>query len=118
MPFEDSQGSAQTNNFAVGGSVTPLAANAAATTGGSDSVFGWQNSNGVQVPVNHVYIENNTPANVQWELDATTNNGSPVLKPGDSKQFDIRTTNLHLLTGAAQNVNGTSSGNIVVRGWL
>ena len=118
MPFEDSQGSAQTNPFAVQGAVAPLAANAAATSGASDYVFGWQNSNSVQVSVNHVYIENNTNANVQWELDAATSNGSPILKPGDSKQFDIRVTNLHLLTGAAQNVNGSAAGNIVVRGWL
>jgi len=92
---------------------TPASSNGANTTAATDYAFTWSNG-----PVNHVMVQNNTSANVQWELDASTSNGSPILAPGATLLFDVALTTLHLLTAANQNVNGSSASNIVVKGWL
>jgi hypothetical protein len=101
---------------AASGYVAASSDNAAATTGGTDYAFAWGPAG--STVINHLFIQNNTTANVQWELDATTSAGSPILTPGQSVFLDVQTTVLHLLTAANQNINGASGNNVVVRGWL
>lgn len=93
--------------------VQPVSTNAAATTGGSDYTYTYINET-----ANHVMIQNNTGANVQWELDVATSAGSPVLATGQTLFLDIEHSTVHLLTAANQNVNGGSGSNIVIRSWL
>lgn len=96
--------------------VTPNATNAAATTANTDYVFTWGATG--QTQVNHVLLNNNTGSDIRYDFDVATSNGSPVLPTGQTLFWDSSTQALHLLTSAQQNVNGTSSGNIVVRATL
>lgn len=98
------------------GYVAAYGSNPAATTANTDYSFAWGASG--NTPVHHLMIQNNSGANLQWELDTATGSaGSPLLATGQTLFLDITTTVLHLRTSGAINVNGTSSGNIVVRGW-
>ncbi len=66
---------------------------------------------------NHLLIQNNTTANLQFECDTPASPGSPILAPGATFVADLQVLVVHLYTAAAQNINGTTSGNIVIRGW-
>lgn len=68
--------------------------------------------------VNHVLIANNTTISINYELDAATTLGSDILAAGQKILFDVQVLAVHLQATSSQNVNGTSAGNIVVRGWL
>ena len=92
----------------------PLAAaNPAATGVGVDTSFGW-----TVKQVNHVMLQNNTTASVNWELDAAATPGSATLAAGATVFLDVTCSVAHLYTAAAQKVNGAVAGNIVLRGWL
>jgi hypothetical protein len=97
---------------AVAGYVAAAGGNPTATTGGSDTSWSFASK------VNHLLIQNNTTANVQFDLDTATSAGSPLLYPGQMLLLDVKCTAVHLLTAANQNINGTTAGNIVIRGWL
>lgn len=103
-------------NAPQAGYVAAYASNAANTTAATDYSFKWGASGTTQV--NHVLLNNNTAANIQYELDTAANAGSPVLASGASILLDVPVTALHLYTAANQNVNGASASNIVVRAWL
>lgn len=68
--------------------------------------------------VNHWVLQNNTTAVVNFDMDTQASAGSLVLAPNATFFSDIPMTALHLFTAAAQNINGTAAGNIVLRGWL
>lgn len=95
------------------GVVPPAAANLSATVGGTDYTFAWQAGF-----VNHVLLQNNTAAALNYEIDAAATAGSPVLAAGAAIFLDVQLAALHLLTAANQNVNGAVASNIVVRAWL
>ncbi len=101
---------------AATGYVSAYGSNAAATTATTDYSFKW--GAGGTTQVNHIMLQNNTGANIQWDLDTAANAGSPILATGQTLFLDVQTTALHLYTAGAQNVNGSTAGNIVVRGWL
>ncbi len=101
---------------AQSGYVAAYGSNAANTTGGSDYSFKWGASGNTQV--NHIMLQNNTGANINYDLDTSTSAGSPVLATGQTIFLDVQTSTLHLQSASNQNVNGTSASNIVVRGWL
>jgi hypothetical protein len=101
--------------YSPAGYVSPSPSNTASTAANTDYQFKW-GADGTTA-VNHVFLQNNTTANVQWELDATASAGSPVLAPGQSIFLDVQVSTLHLYTAAIQSVNGTTAGNIVVRAW-
>lgn len=103
-------------NAPVAGYVAPFATNAAATVGNTDYAFKWGASG--NTTVNHIMLQNNTAANVQYELDTAATVASPVLAAGATIFIDVPCSTLHLFTATAQNVNGTTAGNIVVRAWL
>ena len=96
--------------------VSAFSGNAAALTSATDYPFKWGPSGTTQV--NHLMIQNNSGATLNWELDATATAGSPTLANGSTVFLDVQTSTLHLLQTGTPAVNGTSSGNIVVRGWL
>ena len=106
---------------AAAGVVAPSTDNAAALTAATDYVFRWT---GVQISgrytsVNHVLVQNNTAAPVNWDVDASAGPGSPSLAAGATLILDVELAALHLYSASGTPaVNGTSSGNIVVRGWL
>lgn len=104
------------NNTAQQGGVAAYASNAANTTAASDYQFKWGASGTTQV--NHVAIQNNTTAAINYAFDVTASAGSFLLSAGQTAVWDVQTLILHLYTAANQNVNGTSSGNIVAQGWL
>jgi hypothetical protein len=96
--------------------VLAYGSNSAQTTANTDYVFKW-GSNGTS-PVTHMLVQNNTGAAVLLELDAVTSAGSYSLATGNTIFFDnIVSYALHIQTATAQNVNGTTGGNVVVRGW-
>lgn len=66
--------------------------------------------------VNRVIIQNNTSANANYAFDMVASAGSLVLVPGAMLVYPKKCTVPHLYTAAAQNINGTSAGNIVVLG--
>jgi len=84
----------------------------ATTTATTDYAYTWANQ------INHLMLQNNTGANIQWELDSAATAGSPVLATGQTLFLDVQCTAIHLYTAAQQNVNGSTAGNIVIRGWL
>ena len=83
-----------------------------ATNAGSDTSYIFSQT------VNHVLIQNNTSANLNYAFDVAASAGSYLLVPGAFVVWDRLCTVLHLYTAAAQNINGTSAGNIVVEGTL
>lgn len=88
--------------------------NASATVSATDYTYVYAGG----LVANHVMIQNNTGANIQWELDVVTSAGSPVLATGQTLFLDVAHSAVHLLTAANQNINGAISGNIVIRSWL
>lgn len=98
------------------GYVSAYGSNPATTGIATDVSFKW--GAGGTTQVNHIMLQNNTAASINWDLDTATNAGSPVLAAGQTLFLDVQTTALHLQAAASQNINGSSAGNIVVRGWL
>lgn len=98
------------------GYVAAWASNPAALTSSTDYSFKWGASGTTQV--NHIMLQNNTAATLNWDLDVAANAGSPTLAAGQTVFLDVQTTVLHLFQAGTPNVGGSSSGNIVVRGWI
>ncbi len=61
-------------------------------------------------------VQNNTSANANINFTAAASAGTLLVPPGFAYEFQLQTTTLHLFTAAAQNVNGSTAGNIVVLG--
>jgi len=97
---------------AMDGIIGPALSQPTQTTAGADTAWSFAQK------VRHIMIQNNTAGNVQFSPDAVTSAGSPILASGGTLFFDLRVTTMHLLTASAQNINGTSAGNIVVWGWM
>src|SRR6266567_266380 len=95
------------------GYTTAYASNLAATVANTDYVFKW-GAGGTTV-VHGIFLQNNTGASLQYDLDVATTAGSPVLAAGAGITIEVQSQALHLLTTAIQNVNGSSAGNICVR---
>jgi hypothetical protein len=89
----------------------PLASPPAQTNAGSDTPLTWAQ------PVRHMLVQNNTAASVMVEQDAAASLGATVVAAGQLLVLDVPCAILHLYTAAAQNINGTAGGGIVVRGW-
>jgi len=69
--------------------------------------------------VNYVTIINATGADVHYDFDVAASLGSMVLPNGQAiLQLPKKVTVVHFYTAAAQNVNGTASGNLVLKGEL
>ena len=96
---------------AQAGIIGPAASQPSATNVGTDTPWYFAKQ------VRHIFIQNNTAVNVQFSLDAAATAGSPILAPGAAFSGDIAVTVIHLLTAAAQNINGSSAVNIVIWGW-
>lgn len=82
----------------------------------ADTLFKW--GAGGTTQVSHIMLQNNTGANISWDLDVATTAGSPILATGQTLFLDVQTTVLHLQSAAQQNLNGSSASNIVIRAWL
>lgn len=108
----DANGKPLTAPSAQTGYVAASAGNAAALTANTDYTFTWASQ------VNHVMLQNNSAASINWDLDVATTAGSPVLAAGQTLFLDVQTTVLHLQSTGTPNVNGSSASNVVVRGWL
>lgn len=91
---------------------TALSSPAAQTSAGSETQYTFSSQ------ISRVILQNNTTANVMYAFDATASLGSLVLAPGQTLIYPKKVTVVHLYTAAAQNVNGTSAGNIVLLGAL
>ena len=90
-------------------------ANAAALTAATDYAFKWKG--GAQP--RHVLVQNNTAASINVDVDAAATAGALVLAAGATLVLDVCMSALHLYSAAATPaVNGSASGNIVVRGWI
>lgn len=68
--------------------------------------------------VDTVILQNNTTATLYYAFDATASAGSLSLAPGQVLFYSKKVTVVHLYTIAAQNINGTTAGNIVLLGEL
>ncbi len=104
------------SNVAQTGYVAPYGSNASSTGSATDTPFKWGSSGTTQV--NHVMIQNNGTININWDLDVATTAGSPVLAPGQTVFLDVQTTAVHVQSASSLNINGSSSGNIVIRAWI
>lgn len=84
----------------------------AQTNAGSDTTltFGSQ--------VNTILIQNNSTSTINFAFDTAASAGSLALAAGQIFIYSKKVTTVHLYTANAANVNGTSSGNIVVLGEL
>lgn len=82
------------------------------TSAGSDTTYTFSQQ------VNRVIIQNNTSGNVYYAFDQTASAGSFLLVPGATVIYSKKVTAVHLFTAAAQNINGTTAGNIVLLGAL
>lgn len=102
----------------------PLAASTdtgTALAAATDFVYRWAGVqvNGLYTTVNHVLVQNNTTSYLNWEIDAAATPGSPQLAAGATLVLDVSMVALHLyVASGTPAVNGTTGGNIVVRGWL
>ncbi len=85
------------------------------TTGvNTDASVGWNGG----ATVTEILIANNTTVNVIYELGATTNAGSDYLAPGQKLNIvGVALTSVHVQAASSQNINGSTAGNIVIRGW-
>ncbi len=101
---------------AVSGYVAAYGSNAAALTSSTDYSFKW--GAGGTTQINHLMIQNNTSTNLNFELDVAATAGSPILAPGATIFFDVQTLIVHLFQAGTPNVNGSTAGNIVAKGWL
>ncbi|SRR6266704_651851 len=81
-----------------------------ATNAGSDTPYTFSSQ------VQRIIIQNNTSANVNFAFDVAASLGSLLLVPGAMLVYPKKCTVLHIFTAAAQNINGTTVGNIVVLG--
>lgn len=68
--------------------------------------------------VNTVILQNNTAAVVNYAFDTAASAGSLSLAAGQTLIYSKKVTVVHLYTAAAQNINGTTAGNIVLLGEL
>lgn len=84
----------------------------ATTNAGSDTALTFSSQ------INNVIVENNTSANVYVAFDTAATLGSIALVPGMYYEKPKKVTVLHLYTVAAQNINGSAVGAIVVLGEL
>ncbi len=91
--------------------------NAAALTSNVDYAFKW-GTDAAPITPNHVMIQNNSAANLNFDLDVAATAGSPVLGPNQILFLDWQTTVLHLLQTGTPNINGTTANNIVIRASL
>jgi hypothetical protein len=66
--------------------------------------------------VNRVILQNKTSASVYFAFGATASLGSLELAADALLVYPKKCTELHLYTAAAQNINGSADGNIVVLG--
>ena len=107
----DGNGNLLTPNLEHSGYVA-LSSPPAQTNAGSETILTFSQQ------VNNAVIQNNTSANVNYAFDATASAGSLVLVPNATLIYPKQITTVHLYTAGAQNINGTSSGNIVVLGAL
>jgi hypothetical protein len=82
------------------------------TNAGSDTAYTFSSQ------INRVIIQNNTSANLNFDFDQAASAGSFLCLPGTMIIYPKKCTALHLYTAAAQNINGSTSGNIIVRGAL
>lgn len=107
------------NVIAAQGVVAPWGSNPANTgTANTDAAFKWGGSGTTQV--NHLMIQNNSTADILWELDAASTSGSAHLgssPPGNTLFLDIQTSALHVQTSVASVAFNAASG-IVVKAWL
>lgn len=99
---------------AEAGVLVPDPSLAANTTAGAAFAFVWKGG----AKPRHVFVQNNTAASLNWDVDTAATLGSPVLPAGGTLTLDVQMGTLSLLTAANQNVNGAGAGNIVVRGWI
>lgn len=89
-----------------------LVAPATQTSAGADTTFTFSQT------VNTVILQNNTTAVLNYAFDQAASAGSLSLAAGQQLVYSKRVTAVHLFTTAATNVNGTTSGNIVLLGEL
>lgn len=66
--------------------------------------------------IGQITIQNNTGVTVNYAFDAIAGPGSLALSPGQTYSESKQISALHLYTGSAQAINGSSGGNIVVLG--
>lgn len=105
------------NSVAIAGEVALYGSNPTALTANTDAAIKWGASG--TTAVNHIEIYNGWTGNVNVRLDAATTAGSAVIAPGQTKFYDVAgTLAVHLQANGTPNLNGSSSGNIVVTGWL
>lgn len=83
-----------------------------ATNPGSDTPLTFSSQ------INRLILANNTSANLYYAFDTTASAGSLLLAPGGQIIYPKKCTVLHLYTAAAQLINGSVAGNIVVLGAL
>lgn len=89
-----------------------LVAPATQTSAAADTTFTFAQT------VNTVVIQNNTAAVLNYAFDQAASAGSLALAAGQQIIYSKRVTAVHLYTTNATNVNGTTSGNIVLLGEL
>lgn len=82
------------------------------TNAGSDTAYTFSSQ------VNRVILQNNTSANINFDFDQNATAGSFLLVPGAMLIYPKKCTVIHLFTASAQNINGSTASNIVVRGAL
>jgi len=106
------EGNSAYGNYIESAGYISLSSPPAQTNAGADTPLTFSSQ------VNHVFLQNNTSANLYCAFDTAASLGSILLVPGATLIEDKKCTALHLYTVAAQNINGTSVGNIVVLGSL
>lgn len=86
-----------------------------ATTGvNTDVSIGWN----AGATVTEILLANNTTVNILYEIGAATNAGSDYLAPGQKLNIvGVAITAVHLQAASSVNVNGSTAGNFIVRGW-
>ncbi len=105
----NSAGQAQVEDIEQSGYIA-LSSPPSTTNAGSDTPLTFSSQ------VNRVIIQNNTSANVNYAFDTSASAGSMLLVPGATLIYPKKCTVLHLFTAAAQNINGSTAGNIVALG--
>jgi hypothetical protein len=98
--------------------LSPVAGAVALTTPPATTNAGADTALTFSSQVHHWLLQNNTSAVLTFDLDVAATAGAISLAPNATFFSDVPVTALHVYTAAAQNVNGSTVANVVLRGWL
>lgn len=100
----------KTADIAGSGYVTFTSTTPTATTAGTATTFTFIHE------INYVTLQNNGPVSINYDFNQSATSGSLILATGQTLFYNKKTTTVSILSASGTAVNGTGTGNIVLKG--